>query len=64
MSDLTAVLSTSQANTSTVNDHILTIYVVSSYLNEENIKVKRRLNLIVHNLKESSSEDQQKDDIA
>ena len=41
--------------TSPPNDHITTI--VSSYLNEEKEKSKRRLNLIVHNLKEPSSED-------
>jgi len=37
------------------NDHITT--VVSSYLNEEKERSKRRLNLIVHNLKEPTSED-------
>ncbi|XP_065904034.1 uncharacterized protein [Dysidea avara] len=41
--------------TSPPNDHITT--TVSSYLNEEKEKSKRRLNLIVHNLKEPSSED-------
>jgi len=31
--------------------------MVSYYLNEEKDKIKRHLNLVIHNLKESSSED-------
>lgn len=64
ISDSAAVPSSSQSNTSTADNHISTI--VSSYINEEKEKAKRRLNLIVHNLEESSSENgaaRQKDDI-
>ena len=54
----------SQAVTSTADDHISTM--VTSFINEGKEKVKRCLNLIVHNLKESSSKDgasRQKDDV-
>jgi len=59
----TAVLPTSAS--SPPNDHIKTIF--SSYLNEEKGKSKRQLNIIVHNLKESSLEDgatRKKDDVS
>ena len=59
----TAVLPTSAY--SPPNDHIKII--VSSYLIEEKEKSKRQLNIIVHNLKESSSEDgatRKKDDVS
>lgn len=64
-SDSTAALPSLQPNhTNTADDHISNI--VSSYISEEKEKAKRRLNLIVHNLEESSSENgaaRQKDDI-
>ena len=61
---MTTVPSSSQPNTSSANDHISNI--VSSYLEEEKEKSKRWLNLIIHNLEESLSDDGatwQKDDI-
>lgn len=61
--NLTSALITSGPNTS--DDCISSI--VSTYLNEEKEKMKWRLNLIVYNLAESSSDDsaiRQKDDIA
>ena len=64
VSDSTTNPSNSQSNKSTADDHISTI--VSSYMNEEKEKARRCLNLIVHNLEESSYEDgatRQKDDI-
>ena len=55
VSDSTTNPSNSQSNKSTADDHISTI--VSSYMNEEKEKARRRLNIIVHNLEESSYED-------
>lgn len=45
----------SSPNIPTTNDQITTI--VSSYINEEKEKAKRKLNLILHNVWESTSED-------
>ena len=48
-------IASSPPNIATTNDQITTI--VSFYINEEKGKPKRKVNLIIHNLSESTSED-------
>ena len=50
-----APVASSPPDVPTTNDQITTI--VSSYINEEKEKAKRKLNLIIHNVGESTSED-------